>query len=104
MDIELDAFSGRPNPRWAVSERESAHLLKEIASLPAAADFPNPPDLGFRGYVLHDGDRTIRVFRSRIVVEMGGKRKAYKDSRGIEEELAVEARRHGFAGIIGQSF
>src|SRR4051794_36286568 len=69
MEVELDAFSGRPNPKWTLTSEEADHLLREIQSLPETKDFPEPPDLGFRGFILHSGDRSIRVFGGRIVVE-----------------------------------
>ena len=54
MVVELDAFSGRPNPRWQLSEGEAAELARLIAGLEPAAGTrsPAPPALGYRGFRL----------------------------------------------------
>ena len=102
MEVELDAFSGRPNPRWVLTGDEATHLLRELQSLPETKDSPEPPDLGFRGFLLHADDRYIRIFSGRIVVEISGKRTVFKDIHGVEQELARQARERGFGGIIGE--
>jgi hypothetical protein len=57
MIVELDIFSGRPNPRWSLSESENAELARLIESLQPAASPPSltPPGLGYRGFRLRDG-------------------------------------------------
>ena len=64
LEIEIDAFSGRPNPRlMATPDEERAILaLWDRASAHRAAS-ATPPDLGFRGFVLHrdKGSRPRRV-------------------------------------------
>lgn len=52
MRIELDVFSGRPNPGWMLTEAEAAELEAMMASLPVAVAPPPPFDgLGYRGIV-----------------------------------------------------
>jgi hypothetical protein len=53
--IELDIFSGRPNPRWPLSESENVRLTQLIESLAPSPGgrFPSPPGLGYRGFRLH---------------------------------------------------
>lgn len=50
--VELDAFSGRPNPRWALTEEQARGLLDLLLSLPAAAPpaSGSPAGLGYRGF------------------------------------------------------
>ena len=52
MRIELDVFSGRPNPEWTLTAAEAAELETMAAALPIA-DAPPPPfeGLGYRGIV-----------------------------------------------------
>jgi hypothetical protein len=53
MIITLDVFSGKPNPSWQLSEKDTARLLERVsggAVLPAASD-ESPAILGFRGFV-----------------------------------------------------
>ena len=56
MLVELDIFSGRPNPRWELSDAEAAsvrELIDALAPAPAAAP-PVPPGLGYRGFRIDD--------------------------------------------------
>jgi len=104
MEVELDAFSGRPNPKWTLPDERAARLLAQIASLPVAKDAPNPPDLGFRGFVLRSGGKSMRVFGGRVIVEsLGSAKGIYRDSSGIEQELARDARERGFEAIVSDS-
>ena len=102
VEVELDAFSGRPNPRWTLSPAKSSEMVTKIASLREPADAPNPPDLGFRGFVLRSGDRAIRVFGGRIVVTEQGRAGVYRDTAGIEGELTEQARERGFGPVVGE--
>lgn len=53
MLVELDVFSGRPNPRWQLSEREVSELTRLTNPLaPTARPAPTPPGLGYRGFRL----------------------------------------------------
>lgn len=56
MLVEIDIFSGRPNPRWRLSEMESTKLTGLIENLDHAPSSPslNAPGLGFRGFRLRD--------------------------------------------------
>ena len=100
VQVELDAFSGRPNPKWTLSEDKASRLLERIGSLPEAKDMPHPPALGFRGFVLRSGRRSIRVFEGRVLIEGAGLAKVYRDNAGIQEELAADARERGFAAVV----
>jgi hypothetical protein len=64
MLVELDAFSGRPNPRWRLSDSEVAELARLIAGLAPASggSSPNPPGLGYRGFRLEGAAGAYRVY------------------------------------------
>jgi hypothetical protein len=54
LQVELDIFSGRPNPSWTLSDKEEKELLDRVAAdpmlmLPASATNGR---LGYRGYVV----------------------------------------------------
>ena len=69
MVVELDAFSGRPNPRWQLTEREAAELAQLIAGLEPApgAPSPRPPGLGYRGFRLKgSAGETYWVYRDLV--------------------------------------
>jgi hypothetical protein len=56
MLAEIDIFSGRPNPRWPLSETETVQVTRLMESLdpPTGAHAPDPPGLGYRGFRLRD--------------------------------------------------
>jgi hypothetical protein len=62
MLIELDVFSGRPNPRWELDE-QSAAALRALEGRLAASDVapPESPGLGYRGFVYRVDDDVHRA-------------------------------------------
>ena len=50
--VELDIFSGMPNPTWTLTELEADHLVKRLAALPRAPARPWQGNLGYRGFVV----------------------------------------------------
>jgi hypothetical protein len=52
MRVELDIFSGRPNPRWALDEVDVRHVLDRFAGRALARPDELPGRLGYRGLVL----------------------------------------------------
>lgn len=67
MVVELDVFSGLPNPRWTV---DAGDFWTFLDSLPPG-DPPEPPGLGFRGFVCGDGERWCRVYGDRVDGDRG---------------------------------
>jgi hypothetical protein len=66
MLVELDLFSGRPNPCWRLDERDHREFLKlqgRLSPTPAALD---PPPLGYRGFVCTDRSGTRRVYKGYV--------------------------------------
>ncbi|HVF55217.1 MAG TPA: hypothetical protein VM934_03655 [Pyrinomonadaceae bacterium] len=53
ITVELDIFSGNPNPKWALSKREADNLLDRVM---ADRSLASPPQtvggLGYRGFVV----------------------------------------------------
>jgi hypothetical protein len=103
MEVELDAFSGRPNPKWTLSPEKASEFLAKIKALPVAGDAPHIPDLGFRGFILKSGDRLMRVYGARVIIETPGAARIYRDTAGIQAELTAEARRRGFEAVVADS-
>jgi len=54
MQVELDVFSGRPNPTWNLSEREATEFQNRLAALPPAPPAERMPGLGYRGLVVRN--------------------------------------------------
>lgn len=68
MLVELDAFSGRPNPRWEFDEASSDALRQLVARLAAGSERPpEPPGLGYRGFVFTDGADRSRAYKGYVI-------------------------------------
>lgn len=67
MLVELDVFSGRPNPRWQLDEPDRRALQRLHGQLAAAAvSPPQPPALGYRGFCYSLESGTYRAFRGYV--------------------------------------
>lgn len=71
--VELDLFSGRPNPRVVLSGEEAKELLRRLEALPRAplAEFPDRPGLGYRGIRLRGGSIAPAVIYGGLVRQQG---------------------------------
>ncbi|MFM2313882.1 MAG: hypothetical protein RLZZ04_3158 [Cyanobacteriota bacterium] len=89
--VELDVFSGQPNPTWNLSASQCAEIEQHIGELPETAgeSLQSPPALGYRGLIIHYEDQqgvreSIRVYRG--IVQSG--RLQFRDAdRKIEKWL-----------------
>jgi hypothetical protein len=106
ISIELDVFSGRPNPSWELNHSESGELLKELSLLPEVdknkAEFFD--GLGYRGFIISVLDElkptsqpvTYRVYKVFIL----SNDKVFSDKNSIENKLIEQGRNKGFADLI----
>ena len=96
--VELDIFSGLPNPTWELSAIDTATLTGMIDSLQPSPPVDLPTPLGYRGFLVtldepESGSiATIRAFQG-IVEYRGGETKYYADpDKQLECWLLVTAR------------
>lgn len=62
--VELDVFSGRVNPRWSLDRAAEATFDGLVQRLgPTAEDLPDPPGLGYRGFVVSRLTGEYHVYR-----------------------------------------
>jgi hypothetical protein len=48
LDVELDVFSGRPNPHWTLGPKQLfPDLIDDLAEAEPAGTPSQPPDLGY---------------------------------------------------------
>jgi hypothetical protein len=108
MRIELDAFSGRPNPIWQLTPEQStelATLLRSLSPDPAAQkDFDG---LGYRGFLveLPSGAfgpfKRLRVYRGKVFATEANRVEVFNDPQHlIESRLLVTARSHVEEGAL----
>lgn len=53
LRVELDIFSGRPNPVWTLPESGVNSLFEKISKLPPSPALKLPSQLGYRGFAIH---------------------------------------------------
>jgi hypothetical protein len=106
IEVELDVFSGRPNPRWTLdtelAQRVADLLQKQghpkVASLPSAI-------LGYRGFVLQiDDERPLTASVIRVcggIVSTGsGQGATHFAIPALESMLLEDAERHGHGKLL----
>jgi hypothetical protein len=66
--VELDVFSGKPNPRWELDKASSDALRQLVAGLaPAGERPPEPPGLGYRGFVFTHATEPARAYKRHVI-------------------------------------
>lgn len=67
FEVELDIFSGRPNPRWALDGREEAELIERMSdrTVPFVAPMDTDGYLGYRGFVIKATGATAATLEAR---------------------------------------
>jgi hypothetical protein len=66
--VELDVFSGRPNPRWQLDEPGAEGLRQILSQLATTATGPpEPPGLGYRGFVFTDETGRTLAYKGHVI-------------------------------------
>lgn len=111
MHVELDLFSGRPNPSWELTPAESANFLQRLRALPRAAAGQPEEGLGYRGIIvtgtagaLIDSLTTVVVSAGLVVGQQpqGGIQAWLDTGRGLEQWLASTGKSHLDPDIYAQ--
>jgi len=106
MRVELDVFSGRPNPGWQLSPAEVRDLKEKLAGLPRCDQPVSEPALGYRGFVLSSPQaapglpRLIRVHDGTVAIPAEGGSECYTDVNGVENWLLDLARARGHGSLL----
>src|SRR3979411_614377 len=87
LQIELDAFSGRPNPNWRLTADQVVEFLKKFHALKAAPGVHSAPNnLGYRGFVVTANGETVggydelRVYHGLVFASRGDRTETFIDS------------------------
>ena len=102
LQIELDAFSGRPNPNWRLTADQVVEFLKKFHALKAAPGVHSAPNnLGYRGFVVTANDETVggydelRVYHGLVFASRGDRTETFIDSeRSMEHSLFDSSQDH----------
>jgi hypothetical protein len=100
LKVELDVFSGIPNPTWTLSPAQASDLADRISRLdPAEAAGQRPENLGYRGFIVQTtgasdvGAQTIRAYYGMVEVADSSGTAYYLDpQRNIELWLLATAK------------
>jgi hypothetical protein len=58
-EVELDIFSGMPNPAWVLTNAEADSLVKQLLALERISAREMSGNLGYRGFIVHCTQGTI---------------------------------------------
>jgi hypothetical protein len=108
--VELDAFSGRENPSWQLTENERTELARRLEDLRPASGASWPaPKLGYRGFKVEvrlagvQAPRLVDVGFGLVVVRVGNDVPSYYlDEKELEAFLAEQARDRGFEAVASR--
>ncbi|HKP36400.1 MAG TPA: hypothetical protein VJT71_06040, partial [Pyrinomonadaceae bacterium] len=98
--VELDVFSGRPNPRWSLTSEEAEDLLARISRLVSYSGRRElPPALGYRGFNVYSATTGaprpwLHVGRGVVKIAEPNQIRDCSDTEGIEELLRQQASAH----------
>ncbi|HYQ90650.1 MAG TPA: hypothetical protein VES89_00895 [Candidatus Competibacteraceae bacterium] len=87
--VEVDIFSGRPNPVWTLSDVEAATLVEKLSALPPAPAKILSNPLGYRGLIVQmiqgSQDYTIQIQQGGVRVMHAGASSYFEDrDRSLE--------------------
>ena len=106
ITVTLDAFSGRPNPTWTLSEEEGAALARLLVDLPRSPTAATEDGLGYRGFILENPEHKaglparMRVGNGVITVEEDLGPASYQDIHGAERLFAQQATQRGYGALV----
>jgi hypothetical protein len=96
-EVELDIFSGMPNPTWILSADESEDFERQLAALPRIPAATLSGRLGYRGMiVLVTGDterRSVRVHAGAVQISVGATTVHARDEERRLERWLIETGR-----------
>lgn len=52
VEVELDIFSGLPNPTWVLTDAEADSFVNQLAALAPASAAELSGNLGYRGFIV----------------------------------------------------
>ncbi len=87
FEIELDIFSGRPNPRWTLNTAEAKEFLTRLLdrTVPMAPIRSNEAGLGYRGFICAATGNTAATLRARHLPTL------FRVRNGLDESIDSSA-------------
>lgn len=97
VEVELDIFSGMPNPTWALTEVAADQFVEKLDALPRGEARDYQGNLGYRGFVVQlvqpGGVRSVRIQTGTVQVSSSGTSVYLRDAqRELERWLLLTGR------------
>jgi hypothetical protein len=96
VEVEIQVFSGRPNPRWTLSDADIAALRSKLSGLRKGGPGPRPGNLGYGGVtvrVTRGDDWTLHVHDGLAEAKRGARTDFLLDrQRALERWLVATGR------------
>jgi hypothetical protein len=94
--IEIDLFSGRPNPAWDATTGEATRVRAAVDALcPRIGPAPEPPGLGYRGFRVTEPGWVAEVYGTAVTVtEHAGRSVRHDPNRDVERLLLALSHEH----------
>lgn len=98
-EVELDIFSGMPNPTWVLTNAEADTLVKKLAGLSRTSATELSGNLGYRGFIVQCTQgadaQLIRIQAGTVHISEGARNVyAYDKDRQIERWLLNTGKPH----------
>ncbi len=84
--VELDIYSGQPNPTWILPSAIEEDMMSRITKLKSTSKITiNPQNLGYRGFIINTQDsesnilKTIKLYKGFIEVSNSTGKMYYED-------------------------
>jgi hypothetical protein len=99
VEVELDIFSGMPNPAYALTDAEAETFLHRLATAPPASPTELSGNLGYRGFIVQliqgADSKVIHIQNGAIQVSKGTEKTYARDgNRDLERWLFDTAKPH----------
>lgn len=107
MTVELQVYSGRPNPSWQLDGQDVAELQRRLTNLPRRRQSFVEGGLGYGGFVIKNPEKAgglpalIYVLNGVGVLDRDGIA-SYEDARDLELWLLDQARGRGHGAILSE--
>ena len=97
-EVELDIYSGAPNPTWSLTDAEADSFVKQLAALPRTAPRQLSGRLGYRGFIVQCTEATdawsVHVQNGTVHIARGETVHVADDQRRLERWLLNTGRPH----------
>lgn len=88
MEVELDAFSGRPNPRWRLLPHQAREFTSKLHRLPQQHRQPASTEqgLGFRGFIVTGTSEELGSYDEVVVTSSSIHARSESVSHNFEDQ------------------